>query len=572
MTIKTKQQLLNQFPDNQTRQITPERLRDLVDTSFDLSDKEYWKVYHVNQGVATDDSGDGTYDNPFYTVHAALEKMNEEKALLGIAPGEISDYLTKIVVWGNRTSSLSSPDFARHYESLLITRQKYVQWSIVAAPGRQLAFSPGFSGVNRISNVENYNDWTLPSMMITNILQEDFVDNFLKPCWDTRTGDYKYLYETTNYSDLYGENNFGAVDANGLALGIGYELTWNGGDLLGDTFFDSFNRTNFVGSIDSISFSVASGNISFLRTNENDGFRGCGGFVISGLGPSGKGVINGGNLVLNNCSGLFTKNVTQTEKWIQPADRFEHVIVDNAQGEFTGASIKPTSVPKKFIFRPKSQSNYGRFEIEHSDFYHLSIEGDATGYSAADITFPPVIKCYGAFSVTGAAFVGNYTTNSSYFFTENSNPDVYARNSYIATTRNVNLSGLTSRSLCKGNTGILSIVNAKIGDYQVKGVSPTLQHGSGILLVSGTLNIGNLSCYGDVLMRAGTTANLSGIIEGNLVVAAGATLNAVSLTVKGNVTFEAGATITWKGGTYTGTLTDPDNHFGGATPGSYINI
>lgn len=92
---------------------------------------DYWKVYHVNQGTGNlDDSGDGSFSNPFYTVHAALEKMNEEKALLGIAPGEISDYVTKIVVYGK----IVSGSRRRHSESLLITRQQYAQWHICAGP------------------------------------------------------------------------------------------------------------------------------------------------------------------------------------------------------------------------------------------------------------------------------------------------------------------------------------------------------------------------------------------------------------------------------------------------------
>lgn len=420
--------------------------------------------------------------------------------------------------------------------------------------------------------------------MITNMAETDFVDNFLKYCWDTRdteTG-FKTLHDLSTYGPTYGENPIDAftsfIPGNGREVG-----PWKGGPLLGETQFDEVGSTCttkfFNCALEGLYFTLGG---SFLRPlDENTNLQGaC--FIIGGMNNNSEyGNINMTFFSIKNCDAFYFKNVTYTGHFspIVFEEQGTFVVFDNAvETRFFYSQDSNLFPSSNFILKPRDvsieggSSNARRLELSGATCLNLTLSGDATGYASSAITLSPRLEVRYLFVVLGNVFINKQVSKSLLGTNASVTSDVFASVAYFATSDVINLSGLTSRLFCKGNTGTTSIGKAEIGDFQSKGVAPTSVSGSGILLVAGTLNINHLSCYGDVLMRAGTTANLSGTIDGNLVVADGATLNAVSLTVKGNVTFEAGATITWKGGTYTGTLTDPNSYFGGAVAGAYLNV
>lgn len=580
MTIKTKQQLLNQFPDNQTRQITPERLRDLVDTTFDLSDKDYWKVYHVNQELATDDSGDGSKDAPFYTIRAALDAMNAAKLNLGVNPGELSEYKTRIVVWG---TPKWAPQFMRaHRESLLITAWEFVDFHITTPYVGVLAPNLGVSNLVRWvpapvgelgSMSDEFAHAMLPPLMVTNLRRQEFIEGFIQDCWDTRVGSIKDLITYSSFSDT------GIAGFTGLQPGA-----WQGGDLVGEVppTNNTLSTTNigtrnfwFGAEIEGFFFHGNSYSDNAIDPSTTSWIRvfpystGVGlPLIIAGRPDIGStATILGQGLRISGCNRVFAKNVAGTSFWRTTSD----MILDNC--DYT-SSISPVApwlhqgvVQEPVIYkimRPRTDLSSGGIGPLVGNNYILTTACDSLHLRGSPLTSERIalrhtLTCANDFSVIG-------DININYDFTSGNHVNA-SKFFYIASTRDTHFGNVTCGALRKRESGLLTITHLTVGR---DGLSD--ENASSLRASSGTLTVSTLTCSGNVYLEGDVVANLSGTILGNLTVEAGATLNAVSLTVKGNVTFEAGATITWMGGTYTGTLTDPDNHFGGATPGSYINI
>lgn len=565
-----------------------------IDDTIDVvnetpSGTDYWKVYHVNQGVATDDSGDGTRANPFYTVRAALEKMNEEKLLLGVNPGVLSIYRTKIVVWGKLGVM---PVMPVHRESLLVTAFEYVDFEVSSpefigphenygGDGLYVRWVPApmvAGGAAELGAMaDEFPHTLLPPLMITNMSRQTFIDNFLVPAWNSRDdGNYKTLLANDTYLSKYGYGLFEG-DTSNLELGA-----WQGGDLVG-TIAASNNTTSSSAYPTSFSFRCAFKNFYFFSRTYSSGAAipetrhlfnktgTVGAMVIAGRASIGVGAtIWGSNCTFQGCSNVFAKNVVSAANW-----DVGNLVLDNcyavSHSKVNGRVLNTVNIIGRLrtdlsAGAPNSALNavYARHRVNAGQYEAFSISGETLDADSESFMLAGRMECVSYFAITNDIHL-KYDASLV-------NQDVSASTFFIASTKVTSFNSVSCKVLRKTNTGHLMINNATVGALHAPPTQASFGAGAGIKANEGTLSITNLACSGNVVLEGTVVANLSGVITGDLILAAGATLNAVSLTVKGNVTFEAGATITWMGGTYTGTLTDPDNHFGGAVAGAYLNV
>ena len=87
------------------------------------------------------------------------------------------------------------------------------------------------------------------------------------------------------------------------------------------------------------------------------------------------------------------------------------------------------------------------------------------------------------------------------------------------------------------------------------------------------MTLTRLDCSGNAdFIGNGTNSVSSGTIEGNLTVSGGASIDFTGVHVLGNVDLTGAGAVTWRGGSFYGTLTDPDDKLGAATAGDYLNV
>ena len=89
---------------------------------------------------------------------------------------------------------------------------------------------------------------------------------------------------------------------------------------------------------------------------------------------------------------------------------------------------------------------------------------------------------------------------------------------------------------------------------------------------TGSLRVQVLKCSGDCSVGNGHFKSGPGVIKGNLTVSDGASIDFTGVTVLGNVDLTGAGSVTWRGGSYYGSLDDPDTKMDGTSPGDYLNV
>ena len=95
----------------------------------------------------------------------------------------------------------------------------------------------------------------------------------------------------------------------------------------------------------------------------------------------------------------------------------------------------------------------------------------------------------------------------------------------------------------------------------------TLEHNS-----NGTILVDDLMISENAVISDGSFIAKGGTIEGNLTVSGGSDIDLTGVHVLGDVDLTGAGDVTWRGGSFYGTLTDPDNKLGGASAGDYLNV
>lgn len=143
---------------------------------------------------------------------------------------------------------------------------------------------------------------------------------------------------------------------------------------------------------------------------------------------------------------------------------------------------------------------------------------------------------------------------------------------------NVPVQRIFARDFIKRGTGPFSVkeidTNESLQWHSDSWIRPNrIDVGTDLIVTDGELTANMAGVGGDAeISGTDTEVSLSGTIHGNLTVTDGASIDFTGVTVLGDVDLTGAGDVTWRGGSFYGALTDPDDKLGAAVAGDYLNV